>query len=95
MHWWLPYSKATCPRAFRVISNPLGYQRVRCPSSRPVPADVPRMIAMLHSVLWTMDSGDDGWRGYVVLMLDAISVDHRRSLPPAAALRFAPCRATV
>jgi AcrR family transcriptional regulator len=55
-----------------------------------VPVDLPRMIAMLHSVLWTMDSDDDGWRRYVVLMLDAISVDRRRSLPPAAALRFAP-----
>jgi AcrR family transcriptional regulator len=55
-----------------------------------VPADLPRMIAMLHSVLWTMDSDNDGWRRYVALMLDAISVDHRRSLPPAAALRFAP-----
>ena len=55
-----------------------------------VPADLPRVIAMLHSVLWTMDSDDDGWRRYVALMLDAISVDHRRSLPPAAALRFAP-----
>jgi hypothetical protein len=53
-------------------------------------ADLPRMIAMLHSVLWTMDSGSDGWRRYIALMLDAISVDHRRSLPPAAALRFAP-----
>jgi AcrR family transcriptional regulator len=55
-----------------------------------VPADLPRMIAMLHSVLWTMDADHDGWRRYVVLMLDAISVDHRRPLPPAAALRFAP-----
>jgi AcrR family transcriptional regulator len=55
-----------------------------------VPADLPRMIAMLHSVLWTMDTDDDGWRRYVVLMLDAISVDRRRSLPPAAALRFMP-----
>jgi AcrR family transcriptional regulator len=54
------------------------------------PADLPRMIAMLHSVLWTMDSDDDGWRRYVLLMLDAISVDRRRSLPPAAPLRFAP-----
>ncbi len=54
-----------------------------------VPADLPRMIAMLHSVLWTMDSDGDGWRRYVALMLDAISVDRRRPLPPAAALRFA------
>jgi len=51
--------------------------------------DLPRLIAMLHSVLFTMDSGSDGWRRYVALMLDAIAVDKRRSLPPAAALRYA------
>jgi hypothetical protein len=55
-----------------------------------VPADLPRMIAMLHSVLWTMDSGSDGWRRYVALMLDAISAGDRRTLPPAARLRYAP-----
>ena len=43
--------------------------------------DLPRLIAMLHSVLWTMDSDSDGWRRYVALMLDAISVDERRPLP--------------
>jgi hypothetical protein len=37
-----------------------------------------------------MDPDDDGWRRYVVLMLDSISVGHRGSLPAAAALRFAP-----
>ena len=52
--------------------------------------DLPRLIAMLYSVLWTMDSNSDGWRRYVALMLDAISVDDRRPLPPAAAFRFAP-----
>jgi AcrR family transcriptional regulator len=55
-----------------------------------VPADLPRIIAMLHSVLWTMDPDDDGWRRYVALMLDSISVGHRGSLPAATALRFAP-----
>jgi hypothetical protein len=45
---------------------------------------------MLHSVLWTMDSGSDGWRRYVALMLDAISAGDRRTLPPAAAFRFVP-----
>jgi AcrR family transcriptional regulator len=54
------------------------------------PADLPRMIAMLHSVLWTMDAGSDGWRRYVALMLDAISAGDRRTLPPAATLRFVP-----
>jgi AcrR family transcriptional regulator len=52
--------------------------------------DLPRVIAMLHSVLWTMDSDSDGWRRYVALMLDAISAGQRRPLPRAAALRFAP-----
>lgn len=52
--------------------------------------DLPRLIAMLHSVLWTMDSNSDGWRRYVALMLDAISIGERGPLPPAVALRFAP-----
>jgi len=52
--------------------------------------DLPRLIAMLHSVLWTMDSNSDGWRRYVALLLDAISVNERQPLPRAAALRFAP-----
>ena len=45
---------------------------------------------MLHSVPWTMDSGSDGWRRYVALMLDAISAGDRRTLPPVAALHFVP-----
>lgn len=52
--------------------------------------DLPRLIVMLHSVLWTMDSTSDGWRRYVALLLDAISLGDRRQLPRAAALRFAP-----
>src|ERR1700730_10377172 len=52
--------------------------------------DLPRLIAMLHGVLWTMDTNSDGWRRYVALILDAISIDERRPLPPAGALRFAP-----
>ncbi len=52
--------------------------------------DLPRLIAMLHSVLFTMDSSSDGWRRYVSLILDAISASKRRRLSPAPALRFAP-----
>ncbi len=52
--------------------------------------DLPRLIAMLHSVLWTMESHSDGWRRYVALVLDAISAEGRRPLPPAARLRYAP-----
>jgi AcrR family transcriptional regulator len=53
-------------------------------------ADLPRMLAMLYSVLQTMDTGSDGWRRYVALMLDAMSVGERRPLPPVATLRFEP-----
>lgn len=52
--------------------------------------DLPRLVAMLHSVLWTMDSTSDGWRRYVALVLDAIATHERRPLPQAAALRYAP-----
>lgn len=52
--------------------------------------DLPRLVVMLHSVLWTMDSTSDGWRRYVALILDAISTGQRQPLPPSAALRFAP-----
>lgn len=50
--------------------------------------DLPRLIAMLFSVLSTMDAGSDGWRRYVALVVDAISVNDRPPLPPAAALRY-------
>lgn len=53
-------------------------------------ADLPRILAMLYSVLQTMDPGSDGWRRYVGLMLDAVSAGERRPLPPVATLRFAP-----
>ena len=52
--------------------------------------DLPRLIAMLHSVLFTMNSAGDGWRRYVALILDAITINERQPLPPAAELRFAP-----
>lgn len=52
--------------------------------------DLPRIVVMLNSVLWTMELGSDGWRRYVALMLDAITTDRRRRLPRAAALRYAP-----
>jgi AcrR family transcriptional regulator len=51
--------------------------------------DVPRLVGMLYSVVSTMDSGSDGWRRYVALILDAISIDQRRPLPPAPAFRYA------
>jgi AcrR family transcriptional regulator len=50
--------------------------------------DLPRLVAMLYSVLSTMDADSDGWRRYVALIVDAISIDERQPLPPAAALRY-------
>ncbi|OBH25177.1 TetR family transcriptional regulator [Mycobacterium sp. E342] len=51
--------------------------------------DLPRLVAMLYSVLSTMESGSDGWRRYVALVVDAIALNERQPLPPAAALRYA------
>lgn len=51
-----------------------------------VAEDLPRIVAMLNSVLWTMELGSDGWRRYVVLILDAITTTQPRPLPAAAPL---------
>lgn len=50
--------------------------------------DLPRLIAMLYSVLSTMDSDSDGWRRYVALIVDAISTTEGQPLPPAPPLRI-------
>jgi len=50
--------------------------------------DLPRLMAMLYAVLPTMDSDTDGWRRYVALVLDAISLAERKPLPAGAALRI-------
>lgn len=55
-----------------------------------VPEDLPRIVAMLNSVLTTMDPASDGWRRYVVLILDAMSTPTPRRLPRAVALQFQP-----
>jgi AcrR family transcriptional regulator len=52
--------------------------------------DLPRLIAMLYSVLSTMDSDGDGWRRYVALIIDSISTGTRQRLPRAVPLRFEP-----
>jgi AcrR family transcriptional regulator len=56
-----------------------------------VPADdLPRIIAMLNSVLWTMALPGDGWRRYVALIMDAISTAPPRRLPKVTPLQFPP-----
>ncbi len=52
--------------------------------------DMPRIIAMLYSVLFTMESDSDGWRRYVALLVDAISTGKGGRLPRAVPLIFAP-----
>ncbi|MEV1003074.1 helix-turn-helix domain-containing protein [Nonomuraea sp. NPDC050202] len=51
-----------------------------------VPDDLIRWMAMLVSVLWTMDARSDGWRRYVVLVLDALSPEGASLLPPPVPL---------
>lgn len=51
--------------------------------------DMLRLTAMLYSVLSTMESTSDGWRRYVALILDAISIGERQPLPPAPPFSYA------
>ena len=46
-----------------------------------VAEDLPRIIAMLHSVLPTMDTASDGWRRYVTFILNAMSTAKPITLP--------------
>ncbi|MFJ9543917.1 TetR/AcrR family transcriptional regulator [Streptomyces sp. NPDC101225] len=48
-----------------------------------VPDDMHRIMGMLISVLWSTDPADQGWRRYVVLVLDALSPAGASPLPPA------------
>jgi AcrR family transcriptional regulator len=50
--------------------------------------DLLRMVAMLYSVLGTMDPASDGWRRYVALMMDAISTSNPTRLPRAVPIQF-------
>jgi AcrR family transcriptional regulator len=51
------------------------------------PDDMHRILGMLITVLWGMPRNSDGWRRYVVLVLDALSPDGASPLPPAAPLQ--------
>jgi hypothetical protein len=54
------------------------------------PEDIHRILGMLTNVLWGMEPGSDGWRRYVVLVLDALSPDGASPLPPAQPIEQAP-----
>jgi AcrR family transcriptional regulator len=53
-----------------------------------VPEDLPRIVAMLYSVLGTMDPSVEGWRRYLALMMDAISTQSPSRLPRAVSIRY-------
>jgi AcrR family transcriptional regulator len=55
-----------------------------------VAEDLPRIIAMLHSVLPTMDTSGDGWRRYVTFILNAMSTAEPSKLPPASPIVYTP-----
>jgi AcrR family transcriptional regulator len=63
-------------------------QRVSRVRADLVADDIPRLMAMLYSVLATMDSDGDGWRRYVALIIDAISTTEGQPLPTAPPLRI-------
>ncbi|MEU2771424.1 helix-turn-helix domain-containing protein [Streptomyces sp. NPDC007162] len=52
-----------------------------------VPDDMPRIMAMLFSLLWTMDPASDGWRRYLSLILDGLSPAAATPLPESVPLR--------
>ena len=55
-----------------------------------VAEDLPRIIAMLHSVLPTMDTASDGGRRYVTVILNAMSTAEPSKLPPASPIVYTP-----
>ncbi|MEE1797789.1 helix-turn-helix domain containing protein [Streptomyces sp. JV176] len=51
------------------------------------PEDLPRIMAMLFSLLWTMDPASEGWRRYLFLILDGMSPAAATPLPEPVPLR--------
>ncbi|WP_156687845.1 TetR/AcrR family transcriptional regulator [Mycobacterium sp. Marseille-P9652] len=75
------------------LNQALGELARRCQQAGLVRADLvaddlPRLIAMLYAALPTMDPDSDGWRRYVALVIDGISVSGAGPLPPAPPLRI-------
>ncbi len=53
-----------------------------------VPEDLSRLVAMLNSVLWTIEPLSDGRKRYVTVILDAMSTPTPSDLSEAVALRY-------
>ncbi|MFJ9213385.1 TetR-family transcriptional regulator [Streptomyces sp. L-9-10] len=52
-----------------------------------VPSDMERIMGMLISVLWNMDPETEGWRRYIVLVLDSLRPAGASPLPPPPSQR--------
>jgi AcrR family transcriptional regulator len=50
------------------------------------PDDLPRLMTMLTSTLWTMDPGADGWRRYLALIFEGLTPAAAKPLPSPVAL---------
>lgn len=57
-----------------------------------VPEDLPRIMAMLTSVLWSMDPKTEGWRRYLGFVLDGLSPVAATVQPPAAPVVRSPLK---
>ena len=55
-----------------------------------VPGDLHRIMAMLAAVLWSLAPDSDGWRRYLVLILDGLSPHGASTLPPPVPLLQSP-----
>jgi hypothetical protein len=58
-----------------------------------VPADLPRIMGMLTSTLWTMNPRADGWRRYLAIIFEGLAPTATQPLPPAVTLTKDPERA--
>jgi hypothetical protein len=85
--FWAPRS----PRGRTVLASPVRIRWLRGDPRRAarvrtsdiVAEDLQRIIAMLHSVLPTMDTASDGWRRYVTFILNAMSTAEPRQAAPS------------
>jgi hypothetical protein len=58
-----------------------------------LPDDLPRIMAMLTSTLWTMNPRADGWRRYLAIIFEGLAPTAAKPLPPAVTLAKDPARA--
>ena len=55
-----------------------------------LPSDLPRIMGMVVSTLWSTSSGGEAWRRYLAIVLDGMSPTGASALPPAEPALKAP-----